>query len=129
NLFFAFILLIALFVTNAIPLEKSSTDFSNLCIIEGHFVGAISASVSPDPVISEQSVNFKVSRTLNYSVTDKELIYIGFFNALGSLIEDYNNSTAPRTEAGCLFNANPTFEAPANLPNQYYIRVLVAKSK
>ncbi|CAG8717076.1 648_t:CDS:2, partial [Dentiscutata erythropus] len=93
----------------------------------GNPIDAISASVSPDPVIPGQNVTFKVSGTLNNAITDKEQIYILYFDKGHYL--DIKNSTAPQTEAGSSFNANPTFETPVDLPNKYFIQVKVANPR
>ncbi|CAG8443293.1 1113_t:CDS:1 [Dentiscutata erythropus] len=122
---FIFILLIALSVTNTIPLEKRSTNFTDVCYYGVDPREIISASVSPDPVISGQNVTFNVSRTLSNAITNKGLIYIDFCDDDSSSIIYENNSTAPQTAAGSSFKANLTFEAPANLPSSYIIQVLV----
>ncbi|CAG8770232.1 15004_t:CDS:1 [Dentiscutata erythropus] len=126
NLIFTFILLIALSVTNAIPLEKRSTDFTFGCV-DGfrNPIDAINASVSPDPVISGKNVTFSVSGTLSHKINKNGRILISFFDASLVLIEGHG-AQAPKTKAKRQFQANTTFKAPNDLPSQYSIQVLVA---
>ncbi|CAG8794091.1 31_t:CDS:1, partial [Dentiscutata erythropus] len=92
---------------------------------DGNRVDLIRARISPDPVTPGQNVTFEVSGILSDDITDSGMILIQFSYEDGSLIGHGNGFPAPQTKAGSIFNTNPTFEAPANLPSKYAIIVFV----
>src|SRR5205823_2090328 len=90
NLLFLFFFLATISVINAIPhqFNKRTTDFTACPPIPGDPVKAavLTASVTPDPIVSSQSATFTFSGTALEDIPADAGILIGYGNPDGSVI-------------------------------------------
>lgn len=87
SLVFALILLITVSIVNAIPhqLHKRTTSFG-ACSNVPSDTPVLSVTLSPDPVVQEQTDTFGVSGTLKQDITDGYNLYIAFVDDNGNII-------------------------------------------
>src|SRR5437764_33266 len=113
NFIFVFILLAALSMVNAIPLQKRTTEFGKCPPIPGVPVQPeqISVSISPDPVVPGKDDTFTVSGTLHKEITEDYKLVIGFADLTGKtygvFVEDL-----PPTKPGAPFKVTVTEQVP-----------------
>ncbi|CAG8762521.1 12772_t:CDS:1, partial [Cetraspora pellucida] len=118
KIIFVFILSVAFYIVNAIPLQKRAPPFQNC----PHFNSDLTVSFSPDPIASNQDVIFEIAATIPSDIDNKGVILTSFYkyNAKDP-IEDPNEKYFPATSANqSIFQVVP-LTAP-ELPQQYYIQ-------
>ncbi|CAG8795849.1 33885_t:CDS:1, partial [Gigaspora margarita] len=121
---FLFILLISLSVTNAIPLEKREPQFDDCS--GGNFANAqfINVAMSPDPLVSNQSVTFTVSGTLDHDIKDNGLIIAQLDDKNGINIVHFPDHATP-TNAGQPFNMKTLPHTLPVIPANYFLTVFI----
>jgi hypothetical protein len=127
NFIFVFILLAALSMVNAIPLQKRTTDFGKCPPIPQLPVQPeqISVSISPDPVVPGKDDTFTVTGTLSKDITEDYNLVIGFADLTGKTYGVFVQKMPP-TKAKTQFSVTDTVQVPADLPAAYAIGVGVS---
>jgi len=133
TIIFAFILLAALSMVNAIPLHKRETEFFQCP--KGSQIEDV--TISPDPPESGKNVNFKISGTAEETIPEGSTLFIAFVNldstpdAPKFIGEPFSAQVCDGDKFKCPVGQGSTFEksvdiaAPNNLPTAYVIVVAV----
>ncbi|CAG8745723.1 18048_t:CDS:1, partial [Dentiscutata erythropus] len=107
-----------------IPLDKRETQFQDCS--DGNFASAklIHVAMSPDPLVSQQSVTFTVSGSLDYDIKDNGLI-VAQLDGEGNTNIDRFASPAKSTKAGQPFSMTTRQHTLPDIPLNYRITVFI----
>ncbi|CAG8763521.1 14149_t:CDS:1 [Dentiscutata erythropus] len=109
---FAFILLFAISVTNAITLKKRTTEFLKCNSLDP--LSFISVIVSPNPPVPGQNATFSVSGVLGQDIKENGVIIIAFRTDDCVPLGVYPTTSVPPTKAGIYFGATIEATVPRN---------------